>query len=882
MSAAPTPPSLQSPPLELPAVPADDREAALARLPPLPPRTPGWHLSFYAEGQRVVREAHRSGASGRTVVRLQSALIDRLIEGLAADLPLPERGVALVAQGGYGRRELSPASDVDLLVLSDGPVPLAGLLYPLWDLKLEVGHAQRPPAECLRLAVEDQVTWTALLDARLLLGDAARFAQLGAGVEELLRRSGEGFIQQKRAELLARRQRFGQTVYLLEPNVKQCEGGLRDLQTAVWIARARYRLRGLRQLLASSVLPPSTVAEAMRARDFLWRIRNELHLLAGRKEDHLTFDRQLQVAAFLGYRDLPSGLGVEQLMRHYYLAAAAVRRIADEIIERCADAASSRRRVETPVDAEFKLWGASLTVTRSSVFAEDPTAIARAFLVSAGLGVPLYSHARDLIAQELPRVDEAVRADPRATSALAALLSLPDTDGAWLAPMHELGALDAFLPELAGVRALAQHDLYHVYTVDVHLLFALRRLYALRRGDLVREQPELTRVCLQVSAWLPLCLGVLFHDAGKGRGGQHSQRGAELVGCVARRLGLPPHEVETAELLVREHLTLSHVAQRRDLSDPEMIRAFAATVGDAERLDLLYLLTYVDVSSVGPSTWTDWKGRLFRELWEKARAALAPAPERGPLAAPAGLGLDRALERLGVRPAEARAFLRRMPERYLRSVAPREALRHLRVLARLRPGVPFVGRRVGARPVTELILCADDRPGLLALFAGALAAHRVDILSAEVHSTSDGKALDVFHVQAAGGEALEAGPWTAARDDLRRVLSGAESPAALLARRIRPSRLPSRAAPAVPIRVRIDNEGARDATILDVTAEDRLGLLFTLARTLHEQGLAIALAKVTTEANRAVDAFYVTRNGRKIDDPADCLQIERALTAALS
>ncbi|HUB06878.1 MAG TPA: [protein-PII] uridylyltransferase [Myxococcales bacterium] len=869
-----------APPLELPPVPADDRAAALARLPPLPPRRPpGWQVAFYGEGQRVVREAQRAGASGRTVVRLQSGLVDRLIEGLAADLGLPERGVALVAQGGYGRRELSPASDVDLLILSDAPLSIDGLLYPLWDLKLEVGHALRPVQECLGLAAEDPVTLTTLLDARLLAGDPGRFAELGRGVEDLLRRQGEAFIQAKRAELVARRLRFGQSVYLLEPNVKQCEGGLRDLQTAVWIARARYRLRGLRQLLASSILPPSSVAEAMRARDFLWRIRNELHLLTGRKEDHLTFDHQEKVAALLGYGDRPEGLAVEQFMRHYYLAAAAVKRIADEIIDRCAEGRPARRRAEEPVDAEFKIWDGRLTVTGSTLFADDPTAIARAFLVSAQLGAPLYSYARDLVVAALPRVDDAVRADPRATSALAALIGLPGTDGEWLAPMHELGVLDAFLPELAGVRALAQHDLYHVYTVDVHLLFALRRLYALRRGDLVQAQPALTRLCLQVSAWLPLCLGVLFHDAGKGRGGQHSQRGAELVGRVARRLGLSPRDVETAEFLVREHLTLSHVAQRRDLSDPEMIRAFAATMGDPERLDLLYLLTYVDVSSVGPSTWTDWKGRLFHELHEKARAVLAPEAAAAP---PEGRRLLRALERLGVSAGDAERFLARMPDRYLHSVRPREALRHLRILGRLKREAPLASRRVPAASVTELILCAADRPGLLALFAGALAAHRIDILSAEVYSTATGEAIDIFHVQAAGGGAVDAKRWADAREDLRRVLSGVESAQALLARRLRPSKLPSRALPAVPTRVRLDNQSATNATVLDVTTEDRLGLLFTLARTLHGLGLEIALAKVSTEANRAVDAFYVTLGGRKIEDPAECLRLERAVAAALA
>ncbi|MHB1845878.1 MAG: [protein-PII] uridylyltransferase [Deltaproteobacteria bacterium] len=867
---------LQTTLVAVPEVPADDRAAALARLP----AAPGEDVKgYWTRVRQLVRGVHASGVSGRTVVRLGTEAMDRLIRALAERAGLDAKRVALVAQGGYGRRELTPGSDVDLLALYDGPAPaLDTVLYPLWDLRLELGHAARTPAEALRFAEEDPVGLSALLDARLLWGSRRLFEGVERGLSERLQgQRGEAYILAKRDELVARRSRYGASVFLLEPNVKQCEGGLRDLQTAVWMARVRYRVSGLRQLLAASVLPPSSVAGAMRARDFLWRVRAELHLGAGRKEDQLTFDRQLEVARALGYRDSREGLAVEQLMRHYYLAAAACKRIADEIVERCLEARGAKRPQETPIDHELKLWGSQLTVTERSVFEVDPTAIARAFLAAGRLGVPLYSYARDLVAQELPRVDEQVRADPRATLALRELFSLEDTDGAWLTQMHELGALTAFLPELGRVTALAQHDVYHVYTVDVHLVRALRRLYALRRGDLVREEPELTRLCLQARAWLPLCLGVLFHDSGKGQGGQHSERGAELVRSAGGRLGLSPHELGLAEFLVREHLTLSHVAQRRDLADPETIERFAAQMGTAERLELLYLLTYVDVSSVGPSTWTDWKARLFRELYQKSREQLEGTRRRRP----AGERLRRGLARLGLSPHELELFLGRMPERYLRSVRARGALRHRRLLERL-SGRPLAAQRVRRGHATELVLAARDRPGLLALFAGALAAHRITILSAEVYSSSAGEALDVFLVQAADGGPLPLERWRAARADLRRVLGGAESPQALLARRIRVSPLLRHPLPAVETKIRIDNDAAQRATVIDVQAEDRLGLLFTLARSLHELGLEISLAKVMTEANRAVDSFYVTKGGEKLADPVEWLRIERELKAALA
>ncbi len=860
----------------LPEVPADDRAAAVARLPV----APGEDVkAFWGAARRVVRETHGAGASGRTVVRLGSEILDRLIRALAEGARFDPARVALVAQGGYGRREVSPGSDVDLLVLHTGEAPtVEPLLYPLWDLRLEVGHAVRRPKDELQFAEEDPVGLSALLDARTVWGAPGLLGDVLRSIDELLQgQRGEAFLQAKRDELVARRQRYGDSVFLLEPNVKQCEGGLRDLQTALWMARVRYRVRGLRQLLAASVLPPSSVAAAMRARDFVWRVRNELHLEAGRKEDQLTFDRQLEVARALGYLDAPEGLAVEQLMRHYYQAAAASKRIADEIVERCAEPRAARRPKETPIDGEFKLWGRELSVTHRSVFADDPTALARAFLAAGRLGVPLYRYARDLLSQELPRVDDRVRADPRVAAALRELFSLEDGDGAWLAQMHELGALVAFFPELSRVTALAQHDVWHVYTVDVHLVRALRRLQALRRGDLVREEPDLTRVCLQIHAWLPLCLGVLFHDAGKGQGGRHSERGAELVRRAGERLGLSAHELGLSEFLVREHLSLSHVAQRRDLSDPETIDRFAAQAGTVERLDLLYLLTYADVASVGPSTWTDWKARLFRELYEQTRERLA-APQR---IRPSGDRLRRGLERLALPPGEVDRFLGRMPDRYLRAVRPKAALRHRRLLARL-GGRPLAALRVRRGPATELLLAARDRPGLLALFAGALAAHRIRILSAEVYSTTDGAALDVFLVQGESGGALPLDRWHAARSDLRRVLSGQESPQALLARRIRPSPLLRRALPAVETRVRIDNDSAQRATVIDVQAEDRLGLLFTLARSLHDLGLEIALAKVATEANRAIDAFYVTSRGEKIVDPVECLRLERELKASLA
>jgi [protein-PII] uridylyltransferase len=864
----------------LPEPRTEDRAWLAAQLPVADAARPDWPGGFWEQGRLRIRELHADGASGRALVRLQSTLADRLIEGLARAAGLEERSVALCALGGYGRRELAPGSDLDLLLLVDGGVSesaaFAVMLRGLWDLGIKVGHAVRGLDDCMALADADVVSLTALLDARLLLGEPGRFEELARAVAVRLEgQRGEEFLAKKRAELATRRRRFGESVYLLEPNLKEGEGGLRDVQTALWMARVRYRVRGLRQLLASSILPPSSVSTALRARDFLFRVRCGLHFLAGRQEDHLTFDRQEQLASLFGYEDQPGRLGVERFMRHCYLALSSCKRVTDELLERCAEPRTQRRVLERPLDAEFKDWGGRLALVDGDLFSRDPTAVVRAFVAAARWNLPLYSHTRDRIIQALPSLAP-LGADARVVQALRDLFALPGTDGGWLVPLHELGVLGALVPEFGRVTALAQRDAYHTYTVDVHLILALRRLYALRRGDRVREDPELTRLCLQIDAWLPLCLGVLLHDAGKGGGGGHSERGAALARQVGERWQMSAAEVALAEFLVREHLLLAHTAQRRDLSDPATIAGFAGRMESSERLDLLYLLTCVDVASVGPGTWTDWKASLFRELYMKARAELvggAAEPDRA-----VGDRLRLALAPRS-RPKLNEAFLARMPARYLGSVAPEDALKHLRLLERLRKNGTLATLRAVEGDVTQLVIAARDRPGLLAILAGTLAAHRIDILAAEVYSSDQGEALDIFRVQFAGAP-LDRARWSAASADLAKVLSGEESPQALLARRVRASPLLARPRPAVATKVRIDPQ-ATGATIVEVTAEDRPGLLFLVASTLHALGLTISLAKVSTEANKAIDAFYVTKQGAKLATE-DSLTLERALQEALT
>ncbi len=843
--------------------------------------------AYLAAAGAQLEALHRKGASGLSVCRLISEERDRLLIGLWGELFGSARaGACLVALGGYGRRELAPHSDLDLLLLR-GPrnsekslAPVAESLHTLlWDLNLDVGWSVRTAPECARAAEDDHTVRTALLDCRYLAGDAQLYSRLAEdALRDLLSRRADAFIADKAQELTARRQKYGDSIYVLEPNLKQGEGGLRDLQAALWIAQARFRARGLRELLQHSVLPRSEVDVLTAARDFLLRIRNHIHYLRGRKEDRLTFDLQEEVADYLGYRRDARGLAVEQFMRHYYLAAKAIRRAADALIARCEEIKQRRgpflpdRRL-----GEFKVFRGKLTLdVAPEVLTSEPEKILRLFRVADEEELPLYSWAQEQVIQALPALKQA-RGSAAVVHEIKSLLQRPDTHGQFLFEMHELGALGAVLPEFGRVTALHQHDLYHVYTVDVHTLFALRRLYALRAGDLVEHEPQLSRQMRDLEDPLPLYLGMLLHDAGKGLGGDHSRRGAELADQLSARLALTERQREITRFLVLEHLLMSHTAQRRELTDPHLIAQFTERVGDLDKLRCLYLLTYADISSVGPEMWTEWKAELLKELYEKAREHLsAKAPKSAEdLVAAARREFFRGWAS-SVGSSQAEAFGRVLPPRYFLGTDPASASLHARLLLRARrqPLAASLRHREDLR-FSEATLCAADRPGLLAKFAGVLSAHRIDILRARITSTTDGFALDIFDVTAPQHRLVEPERWEAARADLAKVLAGEATVEAILEKR-RTHRVLNRPLPLVPTKVSVDNRASQHFSVIDVRAEDRIGLLYVIASQLTAIGLEIALAKVATEAHRAIDSFYVTKEGEKLADPGE---IEATLSA---
>ncbi len=879
-------------------------------------------------GRAEIFARHRAGATGHDVVRAIAALTDEVVRDLLAAVTAEVPGggeplLSLVATGGYGRAELSPRSDVDLLALLPDPSApttqrtradqIAERLHrALWDANLEAGFAARTIDQCLSLAREDHTARTALLECRLVQGDLPLFNRLERAVlTELGARKVEEFIEDKLEEYQERRKRYGSSVWLLEPHLKQGKGGLRDLQTALWIARARHQVSGLGEAGERGLLPKSEVEAARSARDTLWRLRNELHYATNRRDDRLTFDNQRKVAEGLGYRDAPGGeLAVEQLMRSGYLALQEIARVSDALIDRCAIEDAPRaalRRAPPPrvLDGAFKLWNGRIMVTDGAVFERRPADMLRLYAMAETYGVPVHSGTRDLVVQELQRSAPHLAHDRDAHLELWQLLVREGSEGTALVPLHELGVLGALLPEVARLRARSQHSLYHVYTVDTHTVFALVRSMRLRAGALAEVEPGLTRVARAQQRPLVLMLGLLFHDLGKGLGPDHSARGAELVRGYAQRIGLDPADADDIAWLVLAHLKMSHISQRRDLEDHALLEDFAGEVQTVERLEMLYLLTYADMASVSPENWTQWRAGLLRALYERTRAVMLAeglgAPEH---AHSVEARRERLIAQVSARAGDARApgaaageqsrlaaeFVHALPERYLATARPEEAARHLKLWSLARSTSFASELRCPDAGEADLTLVAPDRPGLLALFTAALAANGIDILAAEVHSLAGGIALDTFVVRESGGGVPSQARWEAARLDLLKLLAGAEDGRRLVEKRLRRAAFATAAAPMVETRIRVDDLSSEEMTIIDVITQDRPGLLHALAEAFHAAQVSIEVARIATEGNRATDAFYVREaasarspgGSAKVRDPARGAAIVAALQAALA
>ncbi len=866
--------------------------------------------------QAEVRDAFEAGSitglvAAHQLARLHDGLIQSLFAyALAQQPPSATRPpMTLAATGGYGRGTLAPFSDIDLLFLTaDAPgeetnAVVSFMLYFLWDLGLRVGHATRSIADCIAEGRGDATIRTSLLDARLLAGDAAIFADFMSAFTAACAEDGPaGYIAAKQAERAVRHRRYGDSPFVVEPNIKEGRGGLRDRQTIYWLARCALGLRDFDRIAdpaspAEGLLTQVELRQIRRAWDFLWALRFHLHYVTGRAEERLTFDLQPVVGARMGYTRHGRQDGVERFMRHYFLTAREVTRLTHVFEPALIRAALGAPAIAGRTDADLAEAGFVLAAGRimpadARDFAERPIQMLRMLRIARDRRLELHPLAmRALIRHERRALD--LRGDAEAGAIFLDLLCGRDTphgnpDGArWLGIMNEAGLIGRLLPDWARIVGQMQFDTYHIFTVDEHTIEAVRVLNTLERGELSDVAPVASGLVDHVQSRRALYVAMLLHDIAKGRGGDHSEIGAELALTIGPALGLSAEETEMVSWLVLHHLLMSQTAFKRDIDDPKTILDLVETVQSPERLKLLLILTVADMRAVSPKVWNGWKATLLRELYSRVAEVLAGGLSTGERDVRVARAKEAAALLLPDWTAEeiARFHALGYPGYWL-GFDPETHARHARLIrdAEAR-GLPLTveTQPLPARAVTEVTVYAADHAGLFSKIAGGLAVAGASIVDARIHTLTNGMALDTFWIQDAAGGAFDA-PSRLARLAvlIEQALSGRlrfaaeirRASSALLGRRVR--------AIHVPPRVVIDNHASNTHTVVEVNGRDRPGLLHDVTAAISQAGLQIASAHVTTYGVRAVDVFYVKDVfGLKVENERRLEALREALLAAL-
>ncbi|MFL6257160.1 MAG: [protein-PII] uridylyltransferase [Pyrinomonadaceae bacterium] len=863
--------------------------------------------AFLKVEERRLKLGLRRGATGYQTAAARSFVLDLVADAAfrtgtqaGGDAESPAAGVdgyAMVAVGGYGRGELAPFSDLDLLFLYSGRRTaqarglVEGVLRLLWDAGLTIGHSFRTVAETTSAAREDPHLMTSLLTTRLLAGNRGLLDSLRVTLERERRKHAGEYLAAINYERDERYAKFGASVCLQEPNVKESAGGLRDLHTALWAVQVKTGHRTLDELCARDIISKTEQLSAERAYNFLWHVRHMAHTLTGRKTDRLALDLQPTLAAEFGYQSGPELLASERFMRDYYRRARELHLFGESLLARTCEPAMPARRWftrsrpgrsgETFHVADGRLWFND----EGQTLRNNPLLIIDAFTLAQAADVPFSQGLREALGRSVTSVDRDFRDSAETANSFLKLLRRRGRVGRTLRMMNEVGFLRRYLPEFGRISLLIQHDLYHHYTIDEHTLKAIEALDELYTASDLARAP-LRAVFEEVEDPALLYLSVLLHDIGKGRGSGHIARGAKIAEHVCRRLHLAPEAAAKVVLLVKLHVAMAQAAFRRDLTEPQTAIDFAAAVGSLDALNMLLLLTYGDLNGVGPGVWSEWKGALLRELYQKARTHLTtdlgPADEAQELAS----YKERVVAALAgeLPPSEVERHLALLPERYRRTTRPEEAAAHLRLISKLGEDAFGWQWRQHDGASTQLTVCARDRHGLFADIAGTLAAQGVEILAAEVNTRDDRIAIDVFALRAAAtGQAVDEYRYAAIERHLREAIRG-ESDVAAAVERWRTHNAPRRRNALVQGRRRklpnvvCDNEASPSTTMIEVYALDEPGLAYKIANVLVGLGLDIVCAKIATEKSDALDVFYVTdATGSKLAGPA-----AQAAEAALS
>ncbi len=790
--------------------------------------------------------------------------------------PTSDERLSVMAVGGYGRAEMAPFSDIDLLFLIPhkrspwGESVVESMLYIFWDLRLKIGHATRTSGDCLRLGREDYTIRTALLESRYLGGDKA----LAEALEDklwngLFKDTGPDFVEAKLDERAKRHQRQGGQRYMVEPNVKEGKGGLRDLQSLFWIAKYLHRVQSPQALVELGMFSAAEFDIFARAENFLWTVRCHLHLITKRATEHLTFDSQVEIARILGYHDGGGRRAVEHFMQDYFRHATQVGELT-RIFLTALEAQHVKRhprmgemlsraghRLRTRLSHGYKLQQGRLAIADEAVFLADPLNLLRVFEEGLRTRYLLHPDVMRLVAAHLDLIDDKMRADPEANRIFIDMMLDYGNPERGLRRMNELGVLGTFIPEFQNIVAMMQFNMYHHYTVDEHTIQCVSTLSQIEQGELVEDLPVASGILKKGVNRKVLFVSLLLHDIAKGRREDHSVKGAEIATSLCPRLGLDPGDTETVEWLVRHHLLMSDVAQKRDLSDPRTVRDFANMVQSRTRLKLLTVLTVCDIRGVGPGTWNNWKAQLLRNLYHATRSALTSGTDDGAQTRRVDDSRAALKARLkGWKPGQIKAELDRHYDPYWQGLDTDTQVVFARLLAGVRPDeISSHYKQDEDRDATRACFVLEDHPGILSRLAGALALVGANVVDAKTYTSSDGFATPVFWLQDMRGRPYEKSRLKRLETMVNKALKGEVVARDALKDR---DRIKKRERDfIVPTEITFDNEGSEIYTIIEVDTRDRAGLLYDLTRTISSANIYIASAVIATYGVQAVDVFYV-------------------------
>ncbi len=862
----------------------------------------------YDHGFEKIRARADSGETGVNLANAQSFLTDEIVHMLydvvtdyIYHVPNPTQSekLCLAAFGGYGRQEMAPYSDIDLLFILPykktawSEQVIEYMLYMLWDMGFVVGHAVRTVDESIRLCDTDLTVKTSLLEMRYIWGEKSLFDELISKYDkQIVKGNAPEFTEQKLKERDDRHKRLGDTRYVVEPNLKEGKGGLRDLHTLFWIAKFIYKVHRVSEVVKKGVFTDDEYREFQKAEDFLWAVRFHLHYMAGRPEERITFDVQKTLAEKFDYADRPNMSGVERFMKHFFLTA---KNVGDLTRIFCAYLEEKHKRkpklrlanfsFRSPSADGFPIEGSRISIKNAAVLEKDPVKMIEIFYVAQKYGLDVHPRALRMIRQNLRLIRGRTRNDPRANELFLEIMTFKEGPGFALRLMNEVGVLGRFVPDFGRVVAQMQYDMYHVYTVDEHTIRAIELTSEVERGVLAEEHPLANEIVHKILSRRVLYLSVFLHDIAKGRKGDHSILGEEVAYKLCPRFGLTEAETESVAWLVRWHLLMTLSAFKRDLSDPKTISDFAGQVQSPELLRLLLVLTVVDIRAVGPKVWNGWKGQLLRDLYSRSEEYLLG----GQVKYETNHHVDRVKEDLKVALTEwddekFENYAKRFYNTYWQAVAIEDLVRNALMIDMAdKFGDNFtVNIHIDDfQDISELSVYAEDHPGLFSRLTGAIALSGASIQDARIFTTKDGMALDTFRIQDADGQVFkDKAKLEKLEQNIKDTLAGTLKPREVFDRR----RVKKRRTDVFKVapRVLIDNKASNSRTVIELNGRDRIGYLFDLSQVLVDLKISINSAHIATYGERAITVFFVRDLfGHKITNDKKLEQIEEKLMNVL-